>query len=91
MHNNNMRFWQYVAKKYHRWFALPRVLELGSFNVNGTVRDVFHSVEQYVGVDERPGPCVDVVCKASDFNSYYTACWSMTTRGGRRWMLQSKA
>jgi SAM-dependent methyltransferase len=66
MHNNNMRFWQYVAKKYHRWFALPRVLELGSFNVNGTVRDVFHSFEEYIGVDERHGPCVDVRCCASE-------------------------
>lgn len=66
MHNNNRRFWEYVAKKYHHWFVFPRVLELGSYNVNGTVRDIFTNVDEYIGVDERPGPCVDVVCKASE-------------------------
>lgn len=37
------------------------VLELGSYNVNGTVRDFFYGADRYVGVDWREGPCVDHV------------------------------
>lgn len=36
------------------------VLEVGSYNVNGTVRDLFPV--PYIGVDMREGPGVDVVC-----------------------------
>lgn len=42
----------------------PRVCELGSYDVNGSARPqvaVLKPVE-YVGVDLRPGPGVDVVC-----------------------------
>jgi SAM-dependent methyltransferase len=37
------------------------VLEVGSYNVNGSVRPFFLGVEDYVGVDITPGPGVDVV------------------------------
>ena len=47
----------------HRSAYTPgRVLELGAYNVNGTIRDVFqHDATEYVGVDGCPGPCVDEV------------------------------
>lgn len=38
-----------------------RVLEIGSYNVNGSVREQFGEAETYVGVDIRPGPGVDHV------------------------------
>jgi hypothetical protein len=40
-----------------------RVVEVGSYNVNGSLRDVVmtHRPSSYVGVDTRPGPAVDVV------------------------------
>lgn len=38
-----------------------RVLEVGSFDVNGTVRPLFEGAAAYVGVDVAPGPGVDVV------------------------------
>ena len=43
-----------------------RVLEIGSYNVNGTIRDVIEPMEpmKYVGVDVREGLCVDEVCDA---------------------------
>jgi hypothetical protein len=41
------------------------VLELGSYNVNGTIRDLFSGVEDYLGVDLRPGPGVDWVGNAA--------------------------
>lgn len=42
--------------------ATARVLEVGSLNVNGSVRDLFSG--QYVGLDMRDGPGVDVVGNA---------------------------
>ncbi len=43
-----------------------RVLEIGSMDVNGSLRSHVesHGPLDYVGVDLRPGPGVDVVCSA---------------------------
>lgn len=41
------------------------VLEIGSYNVNGSVRALFPET-QYVGIDRRPGRDVDIVCDARD-------------------------
>lgn len=43
------------------------VLEFGSYNVNGTVRDHFYGAD-FCGVDTRDGPGVDIVCDAADFD-----------------------
>jgi SAM-dependent methyltransferase len=41
-----------------------RILEVGSYDVNGTVRDIItrHSPSEYIGVDISHGPSVDVIC-----------------------------
>lgn len=44
------------------------VLEFGSLNVNGTVRDLFPHWN-HLGVDLRPGPGVDVVADAGAFDT----------------------
>jgi len=36
------------------------ILEIGSYNVNGTIRDIFVN-QSYVGVDVKKGPCVDII------------------------------
>ena len=43
------------------------VLEFGSYNVNGTVRDYFHGAD-FCGVDIRDGRGVDIVCDAAEFD-----------------------
>ena len=41
------------------------VVEIGSRNINGTVRDLFDC--QYVGLDLMPGPGVDLVLDAGEY------------------------
>lgn len=43
------------------------LLEVGSLDVNGTVRGFFPRADPYVGIDLGPGRCVDVVASGHDF------------------------
>lgn len=66
MHKANAMMWAYFAEKYPRWFKGPiRVAEFGSYDVNGSIRQFF-DVAEYVGIDWRPGPCVDLVALAHE-------------------------
>jgi len=66
MHEANRKAWRYFKNKYPNYFqGQISVLEVGSYDVNGTVREHFDAAK-YVGVDWRPGPLVDVVCLAHD-------------------------
>lgn len=42
------------------------VFEIGSYNVNGSVRPLFASARCYTGIDVRPGPGVDLVLDVCD-------------------------
>jgi SAM-dependent methyltransferase len=52
--------YQYVARQVERFGPFGRVVEIGSRNINGSVRPLFGDAE-YVGVDRMEGPGVDVV------------------------------
>jgi len=66
MHKLNRLFWEKCEAKYPEFFhGVGRVLEVGSCNVNGSVRDHFSDVGTYIGVDWRAGLDVDLVCLAS--------------------------
>lgn len=47
-----------------------RVLEVGSYNVNGGLKQI---VPQRIGTDMREGPDVDIVCKAEDLRKHFEA------------------
>ena len=52
-------------------FVCDSVLECGSYNVNGSVRDLF-AVREYIGLDWRPGPGVDVVNLVHEYRALST-------------------
>lgn len=70
MHPANAAFWKHVAAKYAAYFerARLRILEVGSYNVNGSVRDYWDLPDgtEYIGVDWRAGPGIDVVSLAHE-------------------------
>lgn len=68
MHEANIKAWKYYQGKYPEYFTGDiKVLEVGSYDVNGSVRQFFNC-NSYCGVDWRSGPCVDVVCFDHEMN-----------------------
>ena len=55
-----------LRRQYSEAFVVDSVLECGSYNVNGSVRDLF-TAREYVGLDWRPGPGVDVVSLVHEY------------------------
>ena len=68
--NRRVKKWCAAALGLHKGFIGPenRVLEVGSFDVNGSVRDLFQATD-YTGIDIRPGDRVDIVCHGADFDA----------------------
>ena len=60
MHQEVRDWFGELRRQYLEAFVCDSVLECGSYNVNGSVRGLFAACE-YVGLDWRPGPGVDVV------------------------------
>lgn len=56
-----------------------RVLEIGSYNVNGSVRTIIEPrrPESYLGTDMRPGPGVDYVCPAEELRDHLTGSYGL--------------
>ena len=58
-HPQQQDFCRLVDKNFFREKKIS-ILEIGSYNVNGTIRDIFVN-QRYVGVDVKNGPGVDIV------------------------------
>jgi len=70
MHREILSFLEHVRREA-RLGDRPthRVVEIGAYDINGSAREVFGPVaRQYVGVDHRPGPGVNVVALAHDYD-----------------------
>lgn len=65
-HQSQRAFIDSISKRFPNNFKQVRVLEIGSLNINGSVRDFFSDCE-YTGVDIGPGPGVDVVYEGQKF------------------------
>lgn len=57
-----------LATYLPNFFAGRKVLEVGSLNINGSVRDFFRDCE-YIGLDVAPGRNVDIVCEGQKYDA----------------------
>ena len=64
-HSQQRDFFEGVKKEKPEAFTNVGVLEVGSLNINGTVRDFFQPI-RYVGVDVGAGKDVDVISNGED-------------------------
>lgn len=67
MHEAQQNFVRKVRRRYRAAFT-GRILEIGSLDVNGSVRGLFAGCKEYIGVDVGEGPGVDVVSYGHEFN-----------------------
>lgn len=65
-HPEQQAFVQRVKEQFPWAFDNASVLEVGSLDINGSVRQFFDA-KRYVGVDIGEGPGVDVVCKGHEY------------------------
>ncbi|MDB6062419.1 MAG: hypothetical protein JWM78_2522 [Verrucomicrobiaceae bacterium] len=61
-HYQQIKFVSELADNLPDYFSNKKVLEIGSWDVNGSVRSFFKNCE-YVGADVAAGPGVDLVCR----------------------------
>lgn len=66
-HPQQIEYIQSVKDKHKKYFKNTCVLEVGSLNVNGSVRPFFENCA-YIGLDVDYGPCVDVVCLGHEYD-----------------------
>ncbi len=65
--NELNRLWlSQLKEQYPANFNNARVLEVGSLDINGSIREFFNNCD-YMGIDRTPGNDVDVVVEAKDF------------------------
>lgn len=64
-HNAQAVFFKTVKKQYPEFFEWSNVLEVGSLDINGSVRPLFKNCN-YVGVDLELGPGVDLAVQGQE-------------------------
>jgi len=67
-HKQQWEFCKLVKKKFPSYFRNVKVLDIGSYDVNGNESFLFENSE-FIGLDIGPGPGVDVVCPAQLYDA----------------------
>lgn len=67
-HPEQREFLTNVKTKFPAFFDRMKVLEVGSLNINGTVRDFFTNCD-YTGIDVGEGPGVDIISSGHTFEA----------------------
>lgn len=67
-HPEQMGFVESVKRRFPDKFKNISVLEVGSWNVNGSVRKYFENC-RYIGIDLAPGKDVDLVVAGNEYRS----------------------
>jgi len=65
VHSEQFSFVRGLRAEHPSYFSGTEVIEIGSLNINGSIRELFHQ-PRYLGVDLAPGPCVDYVSRGED-------------------------
>jgi len=60
-HPEQLAFFQAVVDCNPSLIPAAEIIEIGSYDVNGSVRDIFRGAKSFVGVDLTEGPGVDIV------------------------------
>jgi SAM-dependent methyltransferase len=66
-HQQQYDYVQQLKSNYPTYFNNKKVLEVGSLNINGSIRPFFIDCE-YLGIDVGPGPDVDLVCEGQNLD-----------------------
>jgi SAM-dependent methyltransferase len=64
-HGQQLDFVRSVKDQFPEYFKGTKVLEIGSLNINGSVRQFFEP-DQYIGCDLGEGAGVDIVCEGHE-------------------------
>ena len=68
MHQSQADFVRLLSENFSEYFKNNRVLEVGSLDINGSIRGFFHDCT-YVGLDVAEGKGVDVVCEGQNYDA----------------------
>lgn len=72
-HDAQIDFFRRTKEKYFNFFVNSNILEIGSLNINGSIRPLFENCN-YLGIDVGPGLDVDVVYEGQKYpgpDNYY--------------------
>jgi SAM-dependent methyltransferase len=67
-HPEQLAFLESVRAIFPAAFEGRRVLEIGSLDINGSIRSLFRGCD-YIGIDVAAGRGVDVVCQGQDYDA----------------------
>jgi SAM-dependent methyltransferase len=67
-HSTQRDFIQYVKDKFPHYFKDTKVLEVGSLDINGTMRSFFDNCD-YLGIDVGEGKGVDLVVQGQEYDA----------------------
>jgi len=67
-HSTQQEFISYVKNKFPVYFEKSKVLEVGSLDINGSMRSHFFNCD-YTGIDVGEGTGVDIVAEGQNYNS----------------------
>ena len=67
-HKEQVDYVNRIKSKFPNYFENQKVLGIGTFNVCGSEDEFFKNCD-YSGLDLGPGPGVDIVCPAQDYDA----------------------
>lgn len=65
-HPEQREFFESVKSRFPQYFDNVEVIEIGSLDINGSVRDFYRNTPRYIGVDLAEGKGVDLIAEGQD-------------------------